>query len=410
MNDVTLRLAWRNLWRRWRRTWLTMGAMVFSNALLIFAVSLQFGSYSMMIDNTLQAFSGHLQLQHPQYLDNPRMRYAIADASAIADTLRTDLDLPGLSVRAMGFALVSSADRSYGLQIIGVDPLHEPDVSTLPGLVRQGRYLQPGGREEIVIGAALARNLRVGIGDELTFIGSGFDDSFAAGIVRVVGIFDSGMADLDRSVAQVDIDYFDEAFGMRGHAHEIVFRTAQVDDAEALTAALQQRFADDPNIRARHWDELQPGLRQAIQADLASNSFMYVVLVVLVAFSVLNTQLMSVLERTREFGVMLALGLQPSRLARLVMLETALMTALGMMLGIAAGTLIAWYLSHAGFSYPGMDEMAARFNLPDRLYPEISPFTLTFGPTIVAAASLLAAVYPALRLYLLRPIEAMRAV
>jgi ABC-type lipoprotein release transport system permease subunit len=160
----------------------------------------------------------------------------------------------------------------------------------------------------------------------------------------------------------------------------------------------------------RHWDELQPGLRQAIQADMASNSFMYIVLIVLVAFSVLNTQLMSVLERTREFGTMMALGLQPGRLSRLVMLETALMTALGLVLGIFVGLIINLYLSRVGFSYPGMDEVALKFNLPERIYPAISMASMTLGPTAVAVGSLLATLYPALRLYLLTPIEAMRAV
>jgi len=166
----------------------------------------------------------------------------------------------------------------------------------------------------------------------------------------------------------------------------------------------------DENRVLRHWDELQPGLRQAIQADLASAWFMYIVLIVLVAFSVLNTQLMSVLERTREFGTMMALGLKPSRLARLVMLETGLMTALGLGLGILLGLIITGYLSRVGFSYPGMEEMAVRFNLPDRMYPAISLLSLSLGPLIVAFGSLLAAIYPATRLYLLRPIEAMRAV
>ena len=95
MNDVTLRMAWRNLWRHWRRTWLTVGAMIFSNGLLIFAMSLQFGSYDMMIDNSLQAWSGHLQLQHPRYLDEPKMRYALADAGSLAAELRAQLTAVG---------------------------------------------------------------------------------------------------------------------------------------------------------------------------------------------------------------------------------------------------------------------------------------------------------------------------
>ena len=409
MKDVTLRMAWRNLWRHWRRTWLTVGAMIFSNGLLIFAMSLQFGSYDMMIDNSLQAYSGHLQLQHPRYLDEAKMRYALDDIAATAAHLRRELGLDSISARAAGFALASSQQRSYGLQIAGVDPRNEPLVSTLPGLIRQGRYLEPGGGGEIVIGAVLARNLKVGVGDELTFIGSGYDDSFAAGIVTVVGIFESGIADLDRALAQVDLGYFQEVFAMQGRGHSIAVRARHIDDVDSLMQRIGALAETGDGASLRHWDELQPGLRQAIQADMASNSFMYIVLVVLVAFSVLNTQLMSVLERTREFGTMMALGLKPARLSRLVMLETALMTALGFGLGIAAGLAINLYLSRVGFSYPGMDEVALKFNLPERIYPAISLASMTLGPAAVAAGSLLAALYPALRLHLLTPIEAMRA-
>ena len=410
MNDVSLRMAWRNLWRHGRRTWLTVGAMIFSNTLLVFSISLQFGSYDMMIDNSLQAFSGHLQLQHPRYLDEPKMRYTLPDVSGSAQRLRDALGIDSISARATGFALASSDDRSYGLQILGVDAAHEPLVSTLPGLVKQGRYLKPGATAEIVIGAVLARNLKVEPGDELSFIGSGFDDSFAAGVVRVVGIFESGIPDLDRSMAQVNLGYFQDSFAMQQRGHSIVIRAPHIDAVDQLQTQISALIGDQANIALRHWDDLQPGLKQAIQADMTSAWFMYIVLIVLVAFSVLNTQLMSVLERTREFGTMMALGLKPWRLAALVMLETGMMTGLGLLLGITLGWLITWYLGVVGFSYPGMSEMAVKFNLPDRMYPAISLISLTLGPGIVAFGSLLAAIYPALRLRLLLPVEAMRAV
>jgi len=135
---------------------------------------------------------------------------------------------------------------------------------------------------------------------------------------------------------------------------------------------------------------------------------MYGVLIVLVAFSVLNTQLMSVLERTREFGLMLALGMRPQRLARLVAMETLLMASLGLALGVLAGAALTAYLSHAGITYPGMDEMAARFNMPARMYPEVSSLGLLAGPLLVFLGTLLAALYPALRLFRLQPVAAMR--
>ena len=131
--------------------------------------------------------------------------------------------------------------------------------------------------------------------------------------------------------------------------------------------------------------------------------------IVLVAFSVLNTQLMSVMERTREFGVISALGVKPGRLASLVMLETALMALIGFLAGIFLGWLVTLYFSHVGFAYPGMEEAAARFNLPGRMYPGISFLSLILGPAVVFMFCLLASLYPALRLFRLRPVEAMRA-
>jgi ABC-type lipoprotein release transport system permease subunit len=359
-------MAWRNLWRHWRRTWLTVGAMIFSNCLLVFSISLQFGSYDMMIDNGLQTFSGHIQLQHPAYLDQPKMRHTLADIVERAQRLRDELGLQSISARASGFALASSEERSHGIQLLGVDAKHEPLVSTFPGLVTDGRYLRPGAREEIVIGSILARNLRVGIGDELSFLGSGLDDSFAAGVVTVVGIFESGIADLDRAMAQINLGYFQDSFAMQQSGHSIVIRAAHIDDVDGLMGRISAGLDEPGKVVARDWDELQPGLRQAIQADMTSAWFMYIVLIVLVAFSVLNTQLMSVLERTREFGTMMALGLKPVRLARLVMLETGMMTMLGLLLGITLGAIITAYLSVVGFSYPGMAEMAVKFHLPDR--------------------------------------------
>jgi ABC-type antimicrobial peptide transport system permease subunit len=137
---------------------------------------------------------------------------------------------------------------------------------------------------------------------------------------------------------------------------------------------------------------------------------MYGILVILVAFSVMNTQLMSVLERTHEFGIVMSLGLTPGRLSRLVLLETSLMGLGGLVLGALAGGLITTWFTYNGFSYPGMDELAAKFNLPSRFYPQATVMTLFAGPAVVFIGSVLSTLYPALRLHRLHPVEAMRAV
>ena len=137
---------------------------------------------------------------------------------------------------------------------------------------------------------------------------------------------------------------------------------------------------------------------------------MYAILVILVALSIMNTQLMSVMERTREFGVVMAIGLSPGRIGALVMLESVLLGLMGMLLGIILGSIVTQLVAVTGFSYPGMEEMASNFNLPGRFYPEVSLLSVVIGPLVVFAGGILAVIYPALRLHWLKPVEAMRAV
>ncbi|MDH3993627.1 MAG: FtsX-like permease family protein [Gammaproteobacteria bacterium] len=408
--SVTWLLAWRNLWRHSRRTWLTVGAMVFCNILLVFLISLQLGSYQMMIDGTLSVFTGHLQVQREGYFEEQRMRQSVPHVIDLAAQARVLPGVETVAARGEAFALASSEQRSFGIRLTGVEPAHEPGVSTFPGLLREGRYLQEPDAREIVVGSVLAQNLKVGLGDELTFLGSGRDGSFAAAVAVVVGIVDTGIEDLDRAVAQVPLAWFQEVFAMDDHGHSVVLRVPNLDQVDAAVARLQATLPADEELVVLDWNALQPGLRQAITSDMASAWFTYGVLIVLVAFSVLNTQLMSVLERTREFGVMLALGMKPSRLSRLVAMETLLMSCLGLILGVLLGALLTSYLSVVGFTYPGMAEMAARFNMPERMYPQVSALSLLWGPLTVFLGAMLAAVYPALRLFRLQPVAAMRAV
>jgi putative ABC transport system permease protein len=240
-------------------------------------------------------------------------------------------------------------------------------------------------------------------------LGSGRDGSFAAGVVEVVGIFDSGSAELDRSITEVPLAWFQETYSMGDHGHSVAIALDGLEQVAAATARAAQVVAAQPELTVLDWNALHPGLHQAIRADMSSAWFMYGVLIVLVAFSVLNTQLMSVLERTREFGMIAALGVRPRRLAGLVMLETALMAAIGLLIGLFLGWLVSLYFSVHGFSYPGMEEMAERFNLPGAMYPSISFLSMLLGPAVVFVFCLLAALYPALRLFRLRPVAAMSA-
>ena len=388
-------LAWRNLWRHKKRSWLTIGAMVFCNTLLIFLVGLQVGNYRMMIDNTLGVLTGHLQVQTPAYLDSPKLRESMSDSGDLINKIKATLGTEiKLAPRLVGAALLNSQSRSFGAQILGVDPSLEQDFGLLAGTIEQGQWLSGG--TEIVIGEKLAKNLQVSVGDELTLLGSGYDGSFAANVLTVVGIFQTSMADMNRSVALIPLAEFRYTFSADNQLNVIAIVLPKFGETEDARARLSSVMTAKELV-VRDWNALVPGLRQAILSDVISAFFIYLVLVVVIVFSVLNTQLMAVLERRREFGTLLALGIAPNQLGRLVFTETLFLGLLGLAIGVAGGLALNYYLSLVGLQFEGMEEMASKFNMSARMYPEISWFTTLSGPSLIFAGAIMASIWPVLK-------------
>lgn len=407
---IGLRLAWRNLWRHARRTWLTVSAIAFVAGLLVFMITIQLGAYDMIIDNSLRVFPGQMQVQRAGYQDKPQMRASIPQVLALADTLRTTTGAEAVAARAFGFALVASRERSVGVQVVGVEPQREAEVSTIPRLIQSGRYLDALTAQEAVIGAVLARNLKLSLGDELVLLGSGRDGSMAATVVPVVGIFASGVLEMDRSIVEMPLGTFQDVFSMGDAGHVIVVNAADLDTLPQVLRQVQERLPDGEDLVVLPWEKVLAGLKQLIQADMAQNWFLYISLIVIVTFSILNTFLMAVLERTREFGIMLALGARPWRIGGLVLLESLLLCLIGLAIGMLLGGAVALYFYIEGFTFPGMKEMHAQFGLPGVITPQLSWISLTLGPAVILLFTLLAALYPALRIRRLQPVEAMRAV
>jgi len=167
---------------------------------------------------------------------------------------------------------------------------------------------------------------------------------------------------------------------------------------------------DQDDMVVFDWMELMPGLIEAIKMDLVSGFIMYIILILVVAFSILNTFLMVVFERTREFGLFMAMGTTPGRLTKLLMMESAAMTLMGIFSGIIAGSLITYYFQIHGILIPGATEIMRQFGLPDRMYPQLSLLSLSIGPGVVLIITFLTALYPALRVRRLKPVEAMTAI
>ncbi len=403
---LSLRLAWRNLWRHQRRTWLTVAAMALCNTLLIFMIGLQAGSYLTMLNNNLAVFSGHLQVQHRDYHDQPKPRFSVANGVALAARLRQLPEVSGAAARGMGFALLSSDKRSKAMQVIGVEAEYEASVSSIPGTLREGQYLSADTPNGVLLGQRSANHLKANIGSEITLLGSGRDGSFAASVLTVVGIVDSGMEEFDRNTVFIRLSDFQDIFSYGDEVSHIALLSASIFEVANTQAAIDGLIADRETLRSLDWDVLMPGLKQAIQSDIASALFIYTVLIIVVVFSVLNNQLMAVLERRKEYGILLSLGVAHRRLIGLLFTETALLALLGLLVGIALGGALNEYFAIVGVQFAGMEEMGEKFNLPARIHPITHPLTLLAGPIIVFIGSVFAALYPAIKLRHLNPVSA----
>jgi len=404
---ITLKLAWRNIWRHRRRSLLTFAAVAFAATVLEFFVSLQLSSYDAAIEGSVRMFTGHVQLQAKGYLERPQMRRALDDIESIRALAESEPLVESATSRAYAFSLISSTDRTYGVQVSGVDPLHEQQVSSIPGQIRQGSFFEQRDEQGCIIGETLARNLQVGIGDELTFLGQAKDGSLAATVLPLTGIFETGSKDLDRRLAILPLRTFQETFFMGDSGHAVVLRVGDITAVEKTQQLLKSK-TDSSNVSVLRWDQVIPGLKEAIELDMASGILFHFCLVLVVVFSIVNTFLMSVLERTKEFGVMLAIGNSPWALARLVLLECFILTSIGLFIGGYIGWGVVSYFGTHGFSVPGMEEVAKLWNMPSEVHTKMSPQVLLRGPLVLFVVTMLAAIYPATKIFKLKPTEAIR--
>ncbi len=403
------KLSWRNIWRNKRRSALTILAIVFATALLVFMLSFQLGSYDDMINASVTLDTGHIQIMPAGYHDDQKIRNVIDSPGDLLDTVKQLPSVKGAAARAESFCLASSDNRTKGVLISGVHPAQEQTVSRLSKSMKTGEYLAADDADAAVIGLLLAKQLKLGIGDELTLLGQGRDGSIAAGIVTIKGIFQSGVDEFDRNVIQVPYACFNDMFYMNHTAHRIVVLLDSLKPIEKTCTALASRI-DTDRLKIFTWDTLMPGLKQTIRLDLISGFIMYGILIIVVCFSILNTFLMSILERKKEYGVLIAIGTTPLRLMKFVLTESMLMTLIGLIIGIGAGTAVTLFFSHHGIGLGEASDMLSQYGISDRLFPKLTLVSLVSGPLLILVFTFLTALIPALRIRTLRPVEAIHSI
>lgn len=401
------KLAWRNLWRHPKRTIMTIFAMTLTSALFIFMLAFQMGSYNAMKVNSLSLLDGFGQFQQADYLDTPSLR----NSFEINPELYTQLNqLPGLVItayRIQAFGLLSAGEaneRNQGAMVLAVQPQLEPQISRLAKLITQGRFLSAEDSNQLVIGEALAQLLNVSIGDEIQLLGQDKEGSLAADIFILVGIFNSATAELDRQLVIMPFDYAQALFSMENQAHQLTLVTESFQQVEQLEPQLLS-LAEQYNLTYRNWRELQPGVAQGIDLDYYSGFIWYVAILFIVVLILFNTLLMSVLEREREFGLMLSLGLSRRQLAWLTQLETHFTLGLGLVFGIIFGMLITLYFYQTGITIPGTEEMFAQYGMDATTYPMLTQMAIWFAPGFLWLSTWLMSAMIVWRIFSLHPLS-----
>jgi ABC-type lipoprotein release transport system permease subunit len=295
--------------------------------------------------------------------------------------------------------------------VMGLDPQREETVSTLPGRIRSGRFLEAEGSNEIVLGERLAQVLDVGVGDELLLYSVAYSLESAYDLFRAVGLMGLPNAELDRGLALISLADAQAFFVYGDRLSEIAIRAqdagASSDLAEELGLSLDPKRAE-----AHPWQEVMPDLAQSVVLDKAGMYGMIGILVVVVSFGIFNTILMAVLERKREFGVVLALGLRPRAIFRIVYIESILLAGVGLVLGLLIAIPLALYLQTHPISLANNEEMVAAFEVvgaePLLSAKLVASNPLFSGLTILVVA-LVAALYPALRASRGKPVDVLRS-
>ncbi|MFZ1729685.1 MAG: FtsX-like permease family protein [Bacteroidota bacterium] len=401
-------LAWRNLWRNRRRTLITILAMVFATWFSIAMRGIQLGTYEDNISFSLNLFSGYVQLQQTEYHDNPSLQKCFRLDDNITQKLEQDDRVKGFAPRVYADGLISFGDNSQGAAIFGISPEVESRVTRLPQKIRAGRMLSSDTAREIMLGQTMLENLRAKIGDEIVVLAQGYDGALGNMKYRIVGTIRTGMQDFDRSGVFMGITALQELVSMQNRVNVVAVSLNSLQDVDEFTEDMNA-FLAGKNVRALSWEEVLPDLKQSIELDNYSGMLFLGILLIVVAFGILNTVLMSVTERFKEFGILLSVGMPQMKLVVLVLLETVFITLIGIFIGNLLGLAVNWYFSVNPYIFTGeYASMMEEYGFLPQMRSIVSASSFLNTSISVLVISLISALYPLYRVNSLEPLKGIR--
>jgi ABC-type lipoprotein release transport system permease subunit len=403
------RIAWRNLWRHARRSLITAAAMAVGVAFCMAMLAITDGMYAKMFEVMVEQSLGHVQVHDPAF---PGKRSMYATMKGADETLARLDALPGTAAatgRLLGFGLLGGERKSTGGQLLGVIPAREAATTPVARRVVAGSWLGEAPAAEIVLGDGIANDLGLGVGDEVVVVTQASDGSLGNALYTIRGIVRTGSVAIDDGSGFVHLDDLRALLVLPDQLHEITLLARDDGAIAAYQAELKAAVGDAALVRT--WWEVSPQTQQLFGMQSISKVILLGLVFTVAGFGVVNTMLMSVFERTRELGVLKAIGMRPGRMVVLVLLESLMLAGVSVVLGLALGGFLDWWLVTRGLDFTasmkdGMSMGGVTLDPVIRGQVQPAGIAATAGSVFVVAA--LAALWPALRAARLQPVEAIR--
>lgn len=400
-----LLLSWKNVWRNRTRSFALMLAITLGVAAGLIMFGLMAGMIMQRFEGLVQNQLAHIQIHENNYLSEQENSLIIQDLYQIKPILDTISSLEGYAFRTISNGMIASGYYSSGIKIIGLDKKEEAHISRFPENITDGTYLNDSIRNPIVISQRLAKKLRIQIGGRLVLTFQDLDGNITSSAFRVSSLYRTSNANFDDANVMVKRDDLQQLLGNNEAFHQVAILLTDHTKAAEVAMALDLKL---PNSEVRSWESLSPELRILVeQGGFIMYIFMIIILLGL-AFGILNTMLMAVFERIQELGMLMSLGMQKAKIASMIMLETIFIAIIGGVVGIGLGILITKSFETKGLDLSGFTDALAEFGYEAIIYPDLGTEDIVITLLLVFATSILSAIIPALRAVQLNPAEAVR--
>jgi putative ABC transport system permease protein len=402
-----LKLAWRNIWRNKRRTLITVSSVMFAVVFALFLESLERGAHDVMIDNMTRFHTGYIQVQDYRFDEEPSLDNAFYYDNEFSEQITAKESVDYTIPRIETFMLAAGAELTRGAFVLGIDTDREDRLNNLRDRLIDGRFFEPGD-ETAVISEGLANRLNLAVGDSLVLLGQGRFGMTAAGLFEISGLLRHPTREMNNQLVYLSLPDAQWLLSAEDHITALLVTPHQARNVQTVASDLRAEYEDE-NLAVYTWRELIPELVEALEFDRAQSRLMMGILYVVIGFGIFGTILTMTLERLREFGILLSVGMQRIKLAFVVFIETFFITILGVLSGFVLGTFPVLYF-HFNPIVLGddMEELVAEWGIEPIMPTAISGEIYLWQGLMVFILTTIICFYPTIKILTLKILDASR--